>query len=121
MKISPQSYLRYNAVTLARSRKVPRDLVSFPGILAGRGHVLCPLPANSKIVLVLEYVSISLLEFLVRKSSSTCLFCFCCLGGKETSFDSVYQREIVWPNSDQTVSAQQKLEAMPVVPFLVPF
>ena len=72
-------------------------------------------------VLVLEYVSISLLEFLVRKSSSTCLFCFCCLGGKETSFDSVYQREIVRPNSDQTVSAQQKLEAMPVVPFFGPF
>ena len=76
MKISPQSYLRYNAVTLVSFRCwVPPGDVTFSR-------------AASEIVLVLEYVSISLLEFLVRKSSSTCLFCFLLFKGKETSSDS---------------------------------
>ena len=80
------------------------------------------LSAASEIVLVLEYVSISLLEFLVRKSSSTCLFCFLLFRGKGDELRLIVcQREICRPNSDQTVSAQQKLEAMPVVPFFGPF
>ena len=43
------------------------------------------------------------------------------LGEKETSFDSVYQREIVWPNSDQTVSAQQSWKPCLWFPFFGPF
>ena len=62
-------------------------------------------------------MSISLLDFWLKSQIAPCSV----LGEKETSFDSVYQRKIVWPNSDQTVSAQQKLEAMPVVPFFGPY